>query len=130
MTDQSGTVTVEVSGGPTVSVDWTDGMNAETALERARNKIPAPAKLDFALQYFGRDLGYLVVMINGTFESFQPASAPNFYWDFLVNDRPAEKGIDGTVLQPGDKITFKFERYVPETHENTLLGVKYRTSFQ
>jgi len=93
MSGVSKTVSVEVVGGPHLSVEWTEGMNAQQALEIARNTIQAPAKLDFALQYYGRDLGYLVVMINGTFESFQAAADPNFYWDFLLNHQPAKKGL-------------------------------------
>jgi len=32
-------------------------------------------------------------------------------------------------VKAGDKITFRFERYIAEKHEDTLLGVKYRTRF-
>lgn len=124
MTEDVGFVTLEIAGGPLFKLEWADGMNAQAALEQARDS--GTAKLDFALQYYGGELGYMVVMINGTFESFEPGSSPNYYWDFLVNGQPAAKGIDSTVLHAGDKVVFELTRYVPEQHDDTPIGAKYR----
>jgi hypothetical protein len=118
-------VIVEVIGGPLVSVPWTEKMTSQDALENARD-LSIPGALNFALEYFGKGLGYMVIMINGTFESFAPKASPNYYWDFLINNTRSAKGIDSAALKPGDKITFKFDQYVPEEHAGTLLEIKYK----
>jgi hypothetical protein len=45
---------------------------------------------------------------------------PFFYWEFLVNDQPATKGIDNTTLSAGDS----FEQYIPVKHKGSLLETK------
>jgi len=42
----------------------------------------------------------------------------------LVNDVPAAKGIDNTVLYDGDAVKFSFEQYIPLKHKGTLLERK------
>src|SRR5690242_5861114 len=106
-------VTVEISGGQLVDVNWPERKPARVALEGARNLLASsPQPLNFALEYFGSELGYMVIMINGTFESLQPQSFPNYYWDFLVNNRRSSKGIDTEILNGGDRVTFVFEEYI------------------
>lgn len=117
------TVTVSVDGGPTLEVPWFDGMNAQNALEGAYKS--APTEFTCGLQYFG-SFGYLVEMVNYTYDTFSPQGQPNWYWEFLVNGQAAQVGIDGVLLNPGDVVGFTFTRYVPETHAGSLLEVKYR----
>ena len=57
-------------------------MTEQSALELARDRAPA-GTLSFALQYFGAQLGYMGIMLNGTCESFMPSAAPNYFWDFF-----------------------------------------------
>src|ERR1700722_4251050 len=101
-------VTVEVIGGPSQDVAWTSGMSAQAALELAWNAINSTAKFTFGLQYYGTSLGYMVFMINETFDSYLSSSEPYFYWEFLVNGTAQAKGVDGTTLASGDVVTFTF----------------------
>jgi hypothetical protein len=66
----SGNVSITVVGGPTIQVPWASGMNAQQALERAFDLQNPKGEFTYALQYFGSALGYLVVMLNETYESF------------------------------------------------------------
>ncbi len=117
-------VTVEITGGPSQDVKWTSGMSAQAALELAWNAINSTAKFTFGLQYYGPSLGYMVFMINETFDSYLSSAEPYFYWEFLVNGRPQGKGIDGTTLSSGDKVTFTFSQYVQQQHAGTTLEAK------
>jgi hypothetical protein len=100
-------------------------MNAQDAIEIAWNAINSTQRFTFGLQYYGSKLGYLVFMINETFDSFVSSSEPFFYWHFFVNDVPAPTGIDGTILKAGDRVKFSFDRYVPEQHAGSLLEAKH-----
>ena len=132
MPDAKKIVDVEVVGGPRVSVGWNDGMNAQEALEEAYRIINDTKKFTYALQYFGSSLGYLVLMLNETYDSFISSSSPFFYWEILVNGVPATTGIDHLQLKPGDHLMFSFERYDPLKHQNSTLRAKYerQVSFQ
>ena len=118
-------IQVSVDGGPTVSVSWEPDMNAQQALEAAYNAINDDKKFTYALQYFGSQLGYLVMMINETYDSFASSAAPFYYWDFLVDGNPARTGIDTTRLNPGAKIAFSFERYDAEKHAMSTIQSKH-----
>jgi hypothetical protein len=132
MASVTSTVTVRVEGGPSASPAWTQGMSALQAMELAQAIIePAPdEQFTFALQYYGSGLGYLVCMINETYDSFisrgGEKATPFFYWNFLVNDKPAEASVDRTVLKAGDVITFKFEAYTLVKHAGSLLAAKHK----
>jgi hypothetical protein len=118
------TVSLEVVGGPSVQVPWRSGMTAQDALEAAYDQINSSATFTYALQFYGSQLGYLVLMINETYDSFISSAEPFYYWEFLVNDVPATKGIDNTILSDGDAVKFSFEQYIPLKHKGTLLEAK------
>ena len=118
-------VDVEIVGGPRTTVSWANGMNAQDALEEAFRIINDTKKFTYALQYFGSSLGYFVLMMNETYDSFISSSSPFFYWEILVNGTPAKEGIDHTLLNPGDHLMFSFERYDPVKHLNSTLRLKY-----
>jgi hypothetical protein len=119
----NGTVSVAIVGDGTITVGWTDGMNVQQALEAAHDVNP---DLTFSLQYFG-SYGYLVQMINGTYESFVAANGPAYYWELFVNGTPAQAGIDGTILNAGDAVSFEYVRFEPDVHEGTLLQIKHES---
>ena len=121
------TVQVSVVGGPSVAVPWFQGMNAQQALEGAYTQINNSSVFTYALQYYGSSLGYLVVMMNETYDSFVSSSAPFFYWQFCVNGSPASTGIDGVSLNPGDAISFSLEMYSSEAHKSTTLEIKHKS---
>jgi hypothetical protein len=118
-------VTVEVVGGSQVAVPWTQGMNAQDALEAVWNVINSTNTFTFGLQYYGRTLGYMVFMINETYDSYLSAAQPYYYWHFFVNDVPQMQGIDSTILQDGDRVKFSFDMYVPAQHAGTMLEAKF-----
>ncbi|MBW8831580.1 MAG: DUF4430 domain-containing protein [Burkholderiales bacterium] len=119
------TVQVAVTGGPSISVPWFQGMNAQQALEGAYNQLGNSGQFSYAIQYYGTGLGYLVAMINETYDSVVLSAAPFFYWQFLVNGLPSQSGIDGVTLNPGDKIAFSFEMYEPVKHARSTLAGKH-----
>jgi hypothetical protein len=123
------TVTVQIVGGQTITVPWTQGMNAQQALEGAFNQ--GTKGFTYALQYYGNPYGYLVLMINETYETFNAPSgtseSPFYYWEFLYNGTPASTGIDGTILNSGDTISFELQLYSAEEHANSSLRVKHES---
>ncbi|WHS55510.1 MULTISPECIES: DUF4430 domain-containing protein [Pseudomonas] len=117
-------VTVSVVGGPSATVPWSSGMNAQQALEGAYNIINNTSVFTYALQYYGDNLGYLVMMINETYDSFISSSAPFLYWEFLVNGSPAATGIDSIMLEPGDAVSFELEIYDAAKHTHSTIAGK------
>jgi uncharacterized protein DUF4430 len=117
------TITVSIGGGPSMTVPWSSGMNVQQALEGA-NAVN-PSQFTYALQYFAGLNGYLVIMINGTYESFLSSAAPFYYWEFFVNDIPPQTGIDQTILNSGDAVEFVLELYSSTKHQNSTLQTKY-----
>ena len=103
------TVNVTVTGGPSVDVAWSSGMNAQNALELVEESLGS--QFIYSLEYYGHGLGYLVNMINETYDTFISSLTPYFYWEFLVNGTPSSTGIDQTILSDGDQVTFTFAMY-------------------
>lgn len=116
-------VTVGVTGGPSVVVAWDEGMTAHQALEGAY--AASGGQFQCGLQYYGANYGYLVFMISETYDTYASTAEPFFYWDFYVNGQPAPSGVDQTVLEAGDIVLFAFELYDPGTHVGSLLEVKH-----
>ncbi|GGD06886.1 DUF4430 domain-containing protein [Hyunsoonleella pacifica] len=117
-------VTVQITGGPTYNVTWYQGMNGQNALQSAYNSS-TQGSFTFSLQYYGTQFGYLVDMINETYDTFISKYEPYFFWQFLVNGTVSPTGIDATTINDGDVITFQFVTYNAETHKNTALEAKY-----
>lgn len=121
------TVSIAVGTSPPIVIPWTSGMNAHDALETAYNQIKDGTKFSFAVQFYGTyqgapngPLGYMVMMLNGIFDL--PDSQK--YWAFYVNGAMAPKGVDYTVLNPGDGIGFVNESYHAEKHRGTQMEIK------
>lgn len=125
MSQERGIITIEVVAGPTVTIPWFQGMDAQQALEGAWAEIGRTAEFTYALQYYGAPLGYLVSMVNETYDTFESASDPFFYWQFSVNGNPSETGIDNTTLAANDVISFSYELYDASTHAGSSLAVKH-----
>jgi len=118
------TVSLEVVGGPYVELPWKPNMTAQDALEAAFDQINSSTTFTYALQFYGATLGYLVLMINETYDSFISSAEPFYYREFLVNDQPSTEGIDNTILAAGDAVKFSFEQYIPLKHKGSLLETK------
>lgn len=125
MSRESNTIVIEVDGGPQITVPWTDGLNAQRALERAWDEIAQTAEFTYALQYFGTKLGYLVNMVNETYDTFGSTSDPFFYWQVSVNGVPSNTGIAQIALQPSDIVTLSYERYDNAKHSGSPLAAKH-----
>lgn len=102
-------ISVSITGGPVASVTYISGMNAQKALEQAEDVLQE--EFIYSIEYYGSSLGYLVNMINETYDTFKSKSKPYFYWEFLVNGSPSPTGIDQTILSDGDEISFTFKSY-------------------
>ncbi|HEV8507328.1 MAG TPA: DUF4430 domain-containing protein [Chitinophagaceae bacterium] len=122
-------ITLTVNGGPpTFEVGFVEDMNIQDALEAAFNASSDSKILTFSLQFYGNSLGYLVNMVNETYDSFIAPNSyqPFFYWEILLNNTPITKGIDNTKLMDGDSVEFIYTRFVPEVHGNSTLAVKFK----
>ncbi len=120
-------VSIVVNQNSPIVVPWQSGMNAQAALEAAYNQIQNHRQFCFALDYYGAfgaggesPLGYLVIMINGIMD------LPNdgTYWAFLVNGSYAAAGIDYTVLNDGDVVSFQLESYSAGLHRGSTVAAK------
>ena len=118
-------VKIAITGGPTFQVEWVSGMNGQDAMEAAFNMQETPKTFTYMLQYYGAGLGYLVEMINGTFDTALSNEAPYFFWDFIVDGQPSNTGIDQTHINDGQTITFTYAVYDTGSHFNTTLDKKY-----
>lgn len=122
-------VSITVGTDSPISVPWHSNMTAQAALEAAYNQIQNSSEFSFALQYYGTyqgppygALGYLVIMLNGTYD--EPGEGK--YWEIYYNGQPASKGIDYLLLNPGDNLTFVSEAYSEAKHAGTTVGAKHR----
>ncbi len=119
-------ITIRVTNGPTFSnVPYISGMNAQQAIEATYNSA-SPGSFTYALQYYGSVLGYLVIMINETYETFNSSNAPFYFWEYLINGVASSTGIDGTILNDNDTITFSFLAYTANIHADSTLHAKYQ----
>jgi hypothetical protein len=51
-------------------------------------------------------LGYSVETIGGESHQFEAGASANYFWSFWVDNKPANAGVCGTELEPGDSILF------------------------
>ncbi len=105
-----GNTIVDISGVP-----WTTGMNAQQALEAAYD-LRQDAHYGFSVAYYGTVpvygyLGYFVEEIE------QIGDQPGVYWQFFVNGEPSQTGIDRTILNAEDALTFEYQYYDPNQPE-------------
>jgi hypothetical protein len=115
-------ITLTITNGPSFQVTWKKGMNAQKVMEAAFNNQGTPRTFTYMLQYYGTALGYLVDMIDGTFET---TAAPYFYWDFKVDGKDAKKGIDHTRIRDGQTVTFTYQQFDAVQHAGTVIGKKH-----
>ena len=97
------TVSMTISDGPVTQIDkilYQRDMTVQAAMEEAFD-VQA---YDFRLQYLGAGYGYDVIAINGIAGSPETGR----YWFLFVNDVEQETGVEATVLQPGDRIAWRY----------------------
>jgi len=117
-------VTIRIDDdGKTIQIPWRPDMNVQEALETAFDQERTAGRLfNFALQYFGsfngEYLGYLVVMIDNTYDN---PNDPNDYWLFKVNGRPSPVGIDSWMVNTGDLIEFDYQPTASLSHPQVIV---------
>lgn len=105
---------LNIVGGPSFDIQYQPNMTVRQALETAYNSQGSTRDFTYMLQYYGNDFGYLVDMINGTFDTFTLSNHPYFFWELFVNDTMSQTAIDNTILKDGDIISFQFNQYNPD----------------
>lgn len=99
---QSATVTNDgtttTSAQTTIELTAANLAQGETALDLLKN---SGAKVE--MKSYG-DMGSFINSING-----QAGGAEN-YWAFYINDKYAEQAADKTILKPGDRVKFVYEK--------------------
>lgn len=115
-------VTLIISGGNSFQLNWEEGMNVQNALESAY--IQNNTNFTYSIQYYG-SLGYLVDMINETYDTFISKYEPFFFWELYVNGTIATNGIDFTNLSDGDVVEFVYTVYSGSISANSTLHNKY-----
>lgn len=111
------TLTISPEGKTIPGIPWTEGMNVQLAMERA---YEIPPGLSFAIQYFGSSLGYLVLMVDGTFDTSTE------FWFLYVNGILSPTGIDFTILQSGDVVELRYQTYSESEHRDTTYHAKHK----
>src|SRR6202035_2097362 len=88
--------------------------------------IQDSSEFSFGLQYYGTSLGYMVTMLDGTYDEPVQPGQPGQYWKFVLNGKDAQQGVDYTTLSPGDTIGFVYEPYDAEKHRDTHMEIKHQ----
>ncbi len=117
------TISIEIQGGATInSIPFTTGMDVQQALEAAYNTFlnpPTIPTISFWVEYYGSYegtyLGYQVTNMDGVTQQGDK------YWMLYINGTLATEGIDSTVLSDNDIVSFKYESYSDEIHEQTIM---------
>ena len=101
------------SQGTFPDIAWQSGMDVH-AMETA---FGSESGYDFALQYFGPDLGYEAIMIDNI---FQQAGTDTFlFWQLSVNGKVSNTGIDETILNDNDEVEWNYTAYSSQAHGQT-----------
>ncbi len=114
------TVEVEIEGHPSIQIAYSHGMNVQQALEVAYDKVKPKHQLSFSLEYYGKELGYMVIMLDNKYDK------GDMYWNLSVNKVSSPTGIDSTILHSGDNIKFTYEKYSEVDHKGTTVEAKHK----
>jgi len=117
-------ISLTIQGGTTINgIPYTNQMNVQNAIEKAYDIYTNPPNippLSFAIEYYGTYngsyLGYMVTQLDGT------AQQGSMYWALYINGVVAANGIDETILNDGDQISFQYQSYSEQTHGRTVLA--------
>jgi hypothetical protein len=111
-----------------IVLPWQPNLNIHQALELAYDQEKAAGRtFSFALEFFGTDLGYMIIMIDNFLDN--PADPADPYWWFRINDTSATIGIDDYIIQPGDSIEFDYTPFDPQRHTGRANAAKAREYF-
>jgi hypothetical protein len=106
-------IVIAVNGQPIRQINnvpWQADMTGQNAMEHAYGN----AGYSFLLQYFGPQFGYEVVSIDNI--AGQAGTDAYLFWEFSVNGTVASQGVDETILNDGDQITWNYTMYNASAH--------------
>ena len=122
-------VSITVSDAQPIEVPWNPGMNVQQALEATYNRVENANVFSFAIEFFGTyqslpygPLGYMVVMLNGTYDLPDQSQ----YWALYINNIPATKGVDNSFLNSGDSVLFLNEPYSEQKHSKSAVALRHK----
>ena len=107
-------ITINIQDKPLVEIEYLHPMNAQQALEMAYDIIDDATQFSYSLEYYGANLGYLVDMINDTYDTYESGEHPYFFWELLVNNKEAMVGIDNLDLHDNDVINMRYIEFDPK----------------
>lgn len=93
-------------------------MNVQQAMEAAYSLTPGHT-YNFSLQYFGAGLGYEVVTLDSIANQVGSDHGAYVFWALNVNGQFSPTGIDETILNDGDQISWDYQSYSEEAHGGT-----------
>lgn len=114
-------ITVSITGvqvGDVDQISYHDRMNVQRAMEEAYD-LHSDRAFNFSLQYFGDNLGYEVVTLDGIANQVGSDSGAYVFWALSINGTLSPTGIDGTHLNDGDVIGWNYQAFEPAQHNGT-----------
>ena len=115
------TITISISGtqvGEISGIAHHANMNVQAAMEDGYN-LHEDTAFSFTLQYFGGQLGYEVVSLDGITNQIGTDSGTYVFWALSVNGTFSPTGIDSTPIKDGDVIEWNYQTFDPEQHSGT-----------
>lgn len=104
----------------TYNIPWTAGLTIQSAMEACYNEYSGPhsqSPFTFVIQYYGTYsgtlLGYMTIAVNNRYRS------DPYLWFVYLNGTLTNNSLDGSTLNPGDVVEFKFQQYSDAPHGKT-----------
>jgi hypothetical protein len=114
-------MTVSIAGVQVGEIDqiaYHPDMNVQLAMEEAYN-LHSDKAFNFSIQYFGSNLGYEVVTLDGIANQVGSDSGAYVFWALSVNGTLSPTGIDGTDLNDDDSVEWNYQAFEPAQHSGT-----------
>src|SRR5919197_361877 len=115
------TMTINIAGSPIAQIagiPFRGGMTARQAMETAYDS-PELHTYNFSLEYFGKELGYEVTILDDIRRQIGSDPESFLSWELSLNGEPSQTGIDDTILEDGDEIGWNYTNYQRERHATT-----------
>lgn len=114
-------ITISITEVQVAEIDqipYRSGMNAQGAMEEAYN-LHRDKAFNFSLQYFGSNLGYEVITLDGIANQTGSDSGAYVFWALSINGILSPTGIDSTQLNDGDSVAWNYQAFEPAKHGGT-----------
>lgn len=114
-------ITISITGVQVAEIDqisYEPNMNVQRAIEEAYN-LHSDKAFNFSLQYFGSELGYEVITLDGISNQVASDFGAYIFWALSVNGTFSPTGIDDTALNDGDSVEWNYQAFEPAQHSGT-----------